>query len=79
VGWIEVAQDRDRWRAIMNVGNEHSGSIKRVDILDRLCRSLIRIQCVFYINRTSRIRQRQYVTKLICFNRYDNRGGDLRR
>jgi hypothetical protein len=62
-------------------GNEPSGLIKRVDFLFRLCLSLIAIQHRFFlnINRTSRIRQRQHVTKLVCFNRYDNRGGDLRR
>jgi hypothetical protein len=26
--WISVAQDRDRWQALLNIGNEPSGSIK---------------------------------------------------
>jgi hypothetical protein len=26
--WIELAQDRDRWRALVKCGNEPSGSIK---------------------------------------------------
>jgi len=28
VDWIDLAQDRDRWRALANGGNEPSGSIK---------------------------------------------------
>jgi hypothetical protein len=32
MGWIELAQDRDRWRAVR--GNEPSGSIKRGEFLD---------------------------------------------
>jgi len=29
VDWIELAQDTDRWRELVTVGNEPSGSIKR--------------------------------------------------
>jgi hypothetical protein len=32
--WIELAQDRDRWRGTCECGNEPSGSIKRWEILD---------------------------------------------
>jgi hypothetical protein len=32
--WIEVAQDRDRWRAHVNVRNEPPGSIKCGEFLD---------------------------------------------
>ena len=32
--WIELAQDRDRWRALVECGNEPSGSIKSVEFLD---------------------------------------------
>jgi hypothetical protein len=28
VGWIGLAQDRYRWRALVNLGNEILGSIK---------------------------------------------------
>jgi hypothetical protein len=32
--WIELAQDRDRWRALGECGNEPSGSIKCGAFLD---------------------------------------------
>jgi hypothetical protein len=32
--WIELAQDRDRWRALVRCGNEPSGSIKLGEFLD---------------------------------------------
>ena len=32
--WIELAQDRDRWRALFKSGNEPSGSIKCGEFLD---------------------------------------------
>jgi len=28
VDWIELVQDRERWRVLVTVGNEPSGSIK---------------------------------------------------
>ena len=28
VDWIELVQDKERWRVLMTVGNEPSGSIK---------------------------------------------------
>jgi hypothetical protein len=31
--WIHVAQERDQWRAFMNMIKEHSGSIKCCEIL----------------------------------------------
>jgi hypothetical protein len=32
--WIELAQDRDRWRALCECGNETPGSIKCGEFLD---------------------------------------------
>jgi hypothetical protein len=32
--WIELAQDRDRWRGFCECGNEPSGSIKCGEFLD---------------------------------------------
>jgi hypothetical protein len=32
--WIELAQDRDRWRGLCECGNELSGSIKCREFLD---------------------------------------------
>jgi hypothetical protein len=32
--WIDMAQDRDRWRGCCECGNEPSGSIKRGEFLD---------------------------------------------
>jgi hypothetical protein len=34
VDWMELAQDRDRWRALVVCGDEHSGSIKCGEFLD---------------------------------------------
>ena len=34
--WIELAEDRDRWRALVICGNEPSGSIKCAEFLDQL-------------------------------------------
>jgi hypothetical protein len=34
--WIGLAQDTDRWRALLESGNELSGSIKRGKFLDWL-------------------------------------------
>jgi len=37
--WIELAQDRDRWRVICECGNVPSGSIKCGEFLDYLTTS----------------------------------------
>jgi len=34
--WIELAEDRDRWRALLSASNEPSGSIKCGQFLDWL-------------------------------------------
>jgi hypothetical protein len=34
--WIDLAQDRDQWRALENTVNEPSGSIKCSEILEKL-------------------------------------------
>jgi len=34
MNWIELAQDRCRWRALVECGNEHLGSIKCGKFLD---------------------------------------------
>jgi len=34
--WMELAQNRDRWRAICEYGNELSGSIKCGEFIDWL-------------------------------------------
>jgi hypothetical protein len=36
VEWIGLAQDRDTWRALVNCGNEPSGSIKCWQTIQRL-------------------------------------------
>jgi hypothetical protein len=33
--WIELAQDRDRWGALCECGDEPSGSIKCEEFLDK--------------------------------------------
>jgi hypothetical protein len=30
--WIELAQDRDQWRSLVNMGDEPSGSLKLLGI-----------------------------------------------
>jgi len=32
--WIDLTQDRDRWRALVNADNEPSGSIQCGEFLD---------------------------------------------
>jgi hypothetical protein len=32
--WIDLAQDRDQWRALVNNGNEPPGSIKFLEFLE---------------------------------------------
>jgi hypothetical protein len=32
--WIDLAEDRDGWRALCECDNEHSGSIKYGEFLD---------------------------------------------
>jgi hypothetical protein len=32
--WIDMSQDRDRWRAFVKHGDEPSGSIKCMELLD---------------------------------------------
>jgi hypothetical protein len=34
VDWMHLAQDRDQWRAVVNMVNEPSGSIKDGGFLD---------------------------------------------
>jgi hypothetical protein len=34
MNWIDLAQKRDRWRALVKAGNEYSGSIKFGQFLD---------------------------------------------
>ena len=34
--WINLAQDRDRWQALVNVVTDPLGSIKCVEFLDQL-------------------------------------------
>jgi hypothetical protein len=34
MNWIDLAQNRDQWRAIVKHGNEPSGSIKCWEILE---------------------------------------------
>jgi phenylalanine-4-hydroxylase len=36
MNWIELAQDKDRWRALCECGNELSGTIKCGEFLDYL-------------------------------------------
>jgi hypothetical protein len=32
--WVDLAQDRDQWRALFEYGNESSGSIKCWEVLE---------------------------------------------
>jgi hypothetical protein len=32
--WIGLAKDRDNWRALVNFGNEPSGSIECLEVLE---------------------------------------------
>ena len=34
IDWIELAQDRDRWRALVECGNEPLGSMKCGELLE---------------------------------------------
>jgi hypothetical protein len=34
LNWVDLAQDRDRWRSSCECGNELSGSIKRGEFFD---------------------------------------------
>jgi hypothetical protein len=34
INWIDLAQDRDKWRSSCECGNEPSGSIKRGECFD---------------------------------------------
>jgi hypothetical protein len=34
--WIDLARDRDQWRALVQHGNEPSGSIKCWEVLEKL-------------------------------------------
>ena len=36
MNWIGLAQDRDRWRALCECGNEPSGSIQYGEFFDEL-------------------------------------------
>jgi hypothetical protein len=36
IGWIALAQERDRWRDLGECGNELSGSIKCGEFLEKL-------------------------------------------
>ena len=39
--WIDLAQDRDRWRTLVNGGNDPSGSIKCAEFLDYVRNGLL--------------------------------------
>jgi hypothetical protein len=36
VDWIDIAQDRDQWRALVNIGIEPSDSIKCWEVFEGL-------------------------------------------